>query len=203
VILNPGLGFGPSRYTPPAFAAPEILFGDVLTPASDIWSLGCLIFNRICGYSLWSYLTSLDDVLIDTTLAYGRLLERWCTKWERREDYFEKDGQLKEYHVGKISTGFRDLKTLIIKQLLKVRSDMVEEELDEFSRLMVAMMKLEPAERVTAKEALRLIFQAWVRDRIWGCFWCHILRTSCLVFVIAFKGTGSLWADFAFSITLT
>jgi hypothetical protein len=68
--------------------------------------------------------------------------------------------------VGKISTGFRDLKTLIIKQLLKVRSDMVEEELDEFSRLMVAMMKLEPAERVTAKEALRLIFQAWVRDRI-------------------------------------
>jgi hypothetical protein len=161
----------PTRYAEPASDTPSFCGAggpvwDVLTPASDIWSLVCLIFNRICGYSLWSYLTSLDDVLIDTTLAYGRLLERWCTKWERREDYFEKDGQLKVYHVGKISTDCRDLKPLIIEQLLKVRSDMVEEELDEFSRLMVAMMKLEPAERVTAKEALPLIFQAWVRDRI-------------------------------------
>ncbi|KAF8247852.1 hypothetical protein K440DRAFT_288440 [Wilcoxina mikolae CBS 423.85] len=66
--------------TPLAVAAPEALFEDVLTPASDIWALGCLIFNTICGHSLWSYLTSLDDVLIDITLAYGRLPERWWTK---------------------------------------------------------------------------------------------------------------------------
>jgi hypothetical protein len=87
------------------------------------------------------------------------------TKWERREAYFEEDGQLKEDQAGKILTDCRDLKTLIRKRLLKVRSDMGEEELDEFSRLVVAMMKLEPAERLTAKEALRLIPQAWVRDR--------------------------------------
>ncbi|KAF8251857.1 kinase-like protein [Wilcoxina mikolae CBS 423.85] len=131
--------------TPLAVAAPEVLFKDVLTPASDIWSLGYLIFNTICGYSLWSYLTSLDDVLTDITLAYGRLPERWWTKWELRGYFFEEDGQPKE---GKISPDCRDLKTMITKRLLKVR-------------LIVAMMKLEPAERVTAKEALRLIPQAW------------------------------------------
>ncbi|KAF8543884.1 kinase-like domain-containing protein [Trichophaea hybrida] len=63
--------------TPLAVAAPEVLFKDVLTPAPDIWSLGYLVFNTICGYSLWSYITSFDDALTDITLAHGRLPERW------------------------------------------------------------------------------------------------------------------------------
>lgn len=47
---------------PGRYDAPEILVGDVCTPAADVWSFGCLIGEMIAGACLMGMITSMHHL---------------------------------------------------------------------------------------------------------------------------------------------
>jgi serine/threonine protein kinase len=81
-------------YPPSSFAAPEVQLHDVLTPACDVWSLGCIIFHLfsprrdfwIPGFELRR--RPPRDTLLDLSLAYDKLPEHWWDMWKHRDLYF-------------------------------------------------------------------------------------------------------------------
>jgi serine/threonine protein kinase len=73
----------------PSFASPEVQLHDVLTPACDVWSLGCLIFSLFQpNLDMWKPTIWARDTLLSFTLAYGKLPEHWWAMWKDRESFF-------------------------------------------------------------------------------------------------------------------
>lgn len=86
-----------------ALRAPEIILGDRLGTAIDIWSFGCLVFEMLMGRSLFVNLQSLDgkpydeisndEHLIQLWEVIGPLPEPLLVKWRRADQYFSPDGE--------------------------------------------------------------------------------------------------------------
>jgi serine/threonine protein kinase len=66
------------RGSPPTYAASEVIFKDpVLTPAVDVWSLGCVLFRLFSDHDLWDLFDGDDDTILSWVCAYGKLPEEW------------------------------------------------------------------------------------------------------------------------------
>lgn len=48
------------KYTNLAYVAPEILLQGKVTPAADIWSVGCILGEMLCGSPLFTGTTALS-----------------------------------------------------------------------------------------------------------------------------------------------
>lgn len=95
MIIDFGIAFlqdqsSPDIGTPIRFCAPEFLFGDTRTVSSDIWALGCTLFEIRTGASLFRYKgrPSRNQVLISIVKLLGDLPEKWWSEWEEgRKSY--------------------------------------------------------------------------------------------------------------------
>jgi serine/threonine protein kinase len=148
-----------------AFAAPEVLFNDVLSPACDIWSLGCLVFLLIGDRYLWSSLfNTKEEVFRQWAFAFGRLPDRWWRAWETkdRKKLLDDAGCLL---VDMPEDEVFDPPLLPIElhvvDVLRV-DGMGSEEFEQFGNLMRKVFKLEQAERVNAEEFVKLLPSAWL-----------------------------------------
>ncbi|KAK0656685.1 kinase-like domain-containing protein [Cercophora newfieldiana] len=103
LLTDFGVAFRPSEksrfqsYTPLALRPPEAFF-EPATPlsfASDIWSLGCVIFELLSHRSLinGNFLAPQDDITAQQVHLQGRLPPEWWDKWELRAKWFDESGK--------------------------------------------------------------------------------------------------------------
>lgn len=79
--------------SPSQFSPPENIFRQGISPASDIWALGCNTFEICAGYTLFKALfLPRQDVLRDMVAMLGKPPERFWSVWEERGRYFDDSG---------------------------------------------------------------------------------------------------------------
>ena len=77
---------------PEAYCSPELILDKVASIGSDIWALGCTLFEIRTGRKLFDMFDDdIDSHLYYMVLLLGKLPEPWWTAWEARQNWFEKD----------------------------------------------------------------------------------------------------------------
>lgn len=76
--------------TPQAYRSPELVLEKRAGIASDIWALGCTLFEIRTGRKLFAtFDDDADDHIFVIALLLGKLPEPWWDEWEARKDCFE------------------------------------------------------------------------------------------------------------------
>ncbi|KAF5379755.1 hypothetical protein D9615_005742 [Tricholomella constricta] len=141
-----------SLNTPTAYAAPEILFSDIISPKVDVWALACTIYEVLGNHKLLeSFFMEIDEVLVEMVRTFGKLPERWWKQWENRPTFFEEDGSFKP-NSGDLTGESRtvDLK----ERLVDIRRDDEEgqkelsRDLDALEVVLEKMLRYEPDDRI-------------------------------------------------------
>lgn len=84
--------------TPLSLMAPELYFDKDASFASDVWALGCLLYEIRAGRPLfYPFFDTDDEYLVEVVQTLGRLPDRWWQAWEERGNYFKEDGTAREY----------------------------------------------------------------------------------------------------------
>jgi len=76
--------------TPKAYCAPELFFKEPRSEASDIWALGCTIFEIRTGTLLFRCRGSptKDQVLMSVVEMLGKLPPEWWDLWEKGREWY-------------------------------------------------------------------------------------------------------------------
>ncbi|KAL4804594.1 kinase-like domain-containing protein [Aspergillus unguis] len=158
----------PDLGIPFPYAAPETLFGESPSPASDIWALGCTIYEIRTGKRLFAlFEDSMDDYLGLVADMLGRFPEPWWSSWENRLNYFpEKPGP-------RAGIEPRDLREELSKRIGHLplqksgRDEFVsipEDEQELFADLIEKMFEYDVRKRLSAEEALQHPWFAYEHD---------------------------------------
>ncbi len=135
---------------PFSYCAPEVIFDSTVNKYSEIWALGCVIFELRAGQQLFaSWSGGQDEILRQMVQTFGRLPDPWWAAWDKRADFFDDHGKPKK----EWSDGIPKAVEYPIDDLI---SDIgSEDEEDESPRKAEAM--LEPtSRRVPEEEAAQL-----------------------------------------------
>lgn len=83
--------------TPMGYCAPELIFDNKASIWSDIWALGCTIFEIRAGAELFeNFFGGPNEILRQMMQTLGRLPEPWWRRWEDRYLFFDDTGKPKE-----------------------------------------------------------------------------------------------------------
>ncbi|KAH7019705.1 kinase-like domain-containing protein [Ilyonectria destructans] len=96
VAFRPGDKSRLESYTPLVLRPPEAFFEPAtpLTFASDIWSLGCVIFELLAHRSLIDgFLAPQDEITAQQVELQGLMPPEWWGKWEKRPKWYEEGGK--------------------------------------------------------------------------------------------------------------
>ncbi|KFA51242.1 hypothetical protein S40293_05110 [Stachybotrys chartarum IBT 40293] len=102
ILSDFGVAFRPSdksrfeSYTPLVLRPPEAFFEPEtpLTFASDIWSLGCVIFELLAHRSLIDgFLAPQDEITAQQVELQGPMPPEWWVKWEKRPKWYDEAGK--------------------------------------------------------------------------------------------------------------
>ncbi|KDR77682.1 hypothetical protein GALMADRAFT_224941 [Galerina marginata CBS 339.88] len=78
--------------TPIDYRAPELIFNEDPSSHSDVWALGCLIFEIRTGQTLFeAYFGNKNEVLTQMVNTLGNLPEPWWSAWDERREDVDKD----------------------------------------------------------------------------------------------------------------
>lgn len=95
MIIDFGIAFlqeqsSPDIGTPKAYCAPEFLFDIPRSIASDVWALGCTIFEIRTGSSLFRYrgVPTRDQQLMGLVEMLGKLPLEWWDRWEKGREWY-------------------------------------------------------------------------------------------------------------------
>ncbi|KAJ5362386.1 hypothetical protein N7541_003230 [Penicillium brevicompactum] len=163
VITDFGLSvFGdkaPHNYPiqPNGFRAPEVIIGANWDYSVDIWNLGALIWELLCGTGPFDYSTSSTDSsyseekhLASIISMIGSPPEDLLKRGIRSSRYFEHDGQFKFSGLVSKEQGFE-------KRLTVIKGD----EKQMFLNFVSRMLRWRPEERGTAQE---LLSDPWLKE---------------------------------------
>ncbi|KAK5991359.1 SRSF protein kinase 3 [Cladobotryum mycophilum] len=149
---------------PVGYVPPEILIeGDdtpVIAPASDIWALGCTLYEIRRQARLINMADDYDDCLLDLKLILGKLPESMWEKWADRGLYFDEHGERLGENLDDIPEDERDRSMeWNLKQPLQAswppkKSFIDEEEQKVLADLLRKVLRYEPAERFSLEEVL-------------------------------------------------
>lgn len=79
---------------PLMYRAPETIFESTVSPASEIWSLACLLFEIRAGNPLFtSIIGGRDEIIQQMVQMEGKLPEPWWQSWEKRCVCFDESGR--------------------------------------------------------------------------------------------------------------
>ena len=79
---------------PLMYRAPEVMFEEKYDHFSDVWSLGCLLFEIRAGTPLISsFVGAFDDIVRQWVQTKGRLPSPWWESWDARAEYFDERGK--------------------------------------------------------------------------------------------------------------
>lgn len=87
---------------PCMYRAPETMFESKLSLSSEIWSLGCILFEIRAGNPLFaSIMGGQDEIILQMVQMKGKLPDQWWQRWDLRSERFDEEGKpLKEWPKG-------------------------------------------------------------------------------------------------------
>ena len=135
------------------YRSPEVIIDNKYDTSSDIWSLGCILFELITGEYLFDVAAGkneLDRNRKHLALMYevlGKMPKHLSMGCELSEDFFDAKGRVLKY---KKDINYTSLEKLILEE----RDDIDETELKVICDLLRKMMGYNPKTRITAKECL-------------------------------------------------
>lgn len=141
-------------------ASPEWLLEDKAGRESDMWALGCTIFQLRTGTYLLPApsddLTSMDDYLANSCEILGQMPEPWWSEtWEGRSEHFQDESTADKQPIYLAGEPRRCIKEVVAFHLRHGPEDSSnDEEIDLLANLLDKTMKWKPEERITAGEML-------------------------------------------------
>lgn len=134
------------------YRAPEIILDFNYGYACDMWSVGCLIFELLTGFSLFmpnnKPLTQDIHHLYLMEKILGPLPVQMKKKSKRSRFLFDRK---RNYHIKNV----KEFKHIPLKEKLVKQFLFTEQEADEINEFILSLLKYNPTERATAKEALK------------------------------------------------
>ena len=168
-FAEPGEAIGKVLHTAISAAAPEAFFGDLVTSAVDVWAVGCIIFSSMADHPIWSAMWSENEIIVQWALALGRFPDRWWDAWNSSDQYFseERDLLAEQEKLRKPNSAIEERVVYLTHRVGRNPAEWVsdEQQMAEYKHLMLAIFKLEPAERITAEEAADLLPKVWAVGR--------------------------------------
>ncbi|KAI1122750.1 kinase domain-containing protein [Nemania abortiva] len=167
----------PKLHTPALYLPPEDFFGEPITQAADIWTLGVSLYEVLGERPLFeTFAWDRDDIMAEMVSTLGPPPARWWDAWENRKEFFEPDG-----------SWVRNIKRICtpVSRPLHQRMwdmgrgetretcqwDVERGEMRALEELLRGMMAYEPAERLTAEQlvaseyVVKWAMPAWERQR--------------------------------------
>ncbi|KAF7189810.1 Serine/threonine-protein kinase SRPK [Pseudocercospora fuligena] len=78
---------------PLMYQAPETMFDRVYDQFSELWSVGCVLFELRAGCPIFeSFIGTKDDIIRQWVQMKGKMPEPWWSRWETRASAFGEDG---------------------------------------------------------------------------------------------------------------
>lgn len=133
---------------PATFFAPEMLFGYSASTASDIWSLGCLIYELQASKALiYSYSGRHEEALDAVVQTFGPLPEHW------RPSYFERSRK-EHFQNGEKDPWFEEASILHPLQDLvdNITPRLSAQKAASFCDVLKGTLAYEPKDRLSAAE---------------------------------------------------
>lgn len=133
------------------YRSPEVILGCDYDEKTDLWSLGCMVFELITSNFLFKpekkeNCSKSEEHLFLMMEVLGKLPLPWARKGENFADFFSNEGTLKQ--------GNPKFKKYPLYYLLVVEGKIDEFEAHEIERFLLKMLKFDPRDRASAKELL-------------------------------------------------
>ncbi|KAH6903328.1 kinase-like domain-containing protein [Coprinopsis sp. MPI-PUGE-AT-0042] len=149
---------------PDTHLAPEVIFDDLVSPASDIWALGNSMHQIMDGGGTEGRSAiegesecSMDEILCRMVHAFGsKLPDRWWNAWEKRTEYFDDQGQWV------VDPGMFRPRQLLLGRGMYRPSFFPGGTKEAFVEVLRRIFVYEPVERLTAAELVKEL--GWLKD---------------------------------------
>ncbi|KDR80282.1 hypothetical protein GALMADRAFT_62225 [Galerina marginata CBS 339.88] len=139
---------------PNVHAAPEVIFDELVSPASDMWALGNTMHQILTGGGTEGVTVipgapgcGKDEVVSEMVRLLGRLPDRWWTRWEARSKYFDEAG--KWIVDTKANRTPEPLSSRITEFYLP------PDQRRAFEKVLAGIFVYEPQDRLTARDVVR------------------------------------------------
>ncbi|EEP78909.1 predicted protein [Uncinocarpus reesii 1704] len=145
------------------YAAPETLLEHKISRCSDVWSLGCTLFEIRFLHQLFPTCNDSRDIMLQNMVkTLGKPPEHQWQHWENRGEYFLDNGAFDACANGRSLLGKRVHNRTAQSHAIGLIS---EDESKCFEDLLWRMLQYEPTDRITAVEALN---HPWLRGEFSG-----------------------------------
>jgi serine/threonine protein kinase len=166
---------------PGPYRSPELILDRKASIGSDLWALGCSLFEVRTGRKLFDSLDDDDDEYLDGLVqVLGKLPEPWwATTWVNRKTFYENDeieiepraavifsengtistGRSNSFVLPSVAEGARSLKDKLApglwympEKLPDSHREILETEIEIFVDLLQRLLEYKPEERISAAD---------------------------------------------------
>lgn len=167
----------PELHTPALYLPPEDFFGEPITQAANIWTLGVNLYEVLGERALLeTFGWDRDDIMADMVSTLGPPPARWWDTWENRKEFFEPDGSWVRTMKRVYTPEFRPLHQRMWDMGRGETPEMCQWDVERgemrtLEELLRGMLAFEPAERLTAEQITRSEYMvkwampAWERQQ--------------------------------------
>ena len=109
-----------------------------------------------------------NEIIVQWGLALGRFPDRWRDAWRSGGQYFNEVGDLlaEQENLREPDSAIEERVVNLTHRIRNKPAEWVgDEQMAEYKHLMLAVFKLEPAERITAEETADLLPKVWAIGR--------------------------------------
>jgi serine/threonine protein kinase len=133
------------------YRSPEVLIGVNYNETSDIWSLGCIIFELVTGDFLFQpekgdTFTKNDDHVAKFIQTLGKMPKNFAKRGEYYHKFFNKKGKMRRV---------KEIKYIPLKEILTKKYHFKEFEAQALSDFLLPMLEFYPERRASARDLLR------------------------------------------------
>ncbi|PNS14570.1 hypothetical protein CAC42_2627 [Sphaceloma murrayae] len=141
-----------SLLNPPVIRAPEQFFGDMLDYRVDLWSMGCTLFELICGQTPFESGNRTPESIVKQMIY--TIQDEFPDRWQ------DKRLALEEHHPKSASSSLQKWLSVLYFDS-EEKADFSREEIEQVGELISRLLRFEPKSRASADEILQ---DPWFAD---------------------------------------